>query len=169
MKDYYRYVKCIGRGYGRAPLAVVLAPTRELAKQVENELKESAPSIEVACVYGGVSIDIQVRQIQRGLDVVVGTPGRAIDLLNRGALNLGEVQCFVLDEADRMLAVGFEEDVEKILQHLPKQKQNLLFSATMPDWVKKLAGKYLKNHIVVDLVRNSAYLSSVMFILCMIY
>lgn len=140
------------RGYGRAPLSVVLAPTRELAKQVENELKESAPSIEVVCLYGGVSIETQVRQIQRGVDVAVGTPGRVIDLLDRGSLNLREVQYFVLDEADRMLAVGFEEDVEKILQHLPSQKQSLLFSATMPEWVKKLAGKYLKNHIVVDLV-----------------
>ncbi|MCO5560029.1 hypothetical protein L7F22_013635 [Adiantum nelumboides] len=140
------------RGYGRAPLAVILAPTRELAKQVETELKESAPSVEVVCVYGGVSLDGQVRQIQRGVDVAVGTPGRVIDLLDRGALNLREVQYFVLDEADRMLAVGFEEAVEKILQHLPPQKQSLLFSATVPEWVRKLAGKYLRNHIIVDLV-----------------
>ena len=133
---------------------MVLAPTRELAKQVENELKESSPTTEVLCAYGGVSIDAQVRQIQSGVDILVGTPGRVIDLLNRGALKLGEVKYFVLDEADRMLAVGFEEDVEKILQHLPSQKQCLLFSATMPEWVKKLAGKYLKNHIIVDLVNN---------------
>eukprot|EP00250_Pteridium_aquilinum_P004271 c14494_g1_i1 orf=359-2722(+) len=143
------------RGYGRAPLAVVLAPTRELAKQVENEFKESAPIVEIVCVYGGVPIDAQIRQIQRGVDVAVGTPGRVIDLLDRGALNLREVQYFILDEADRMLAVGFEEAVEKILQHLPPQKQSLLFSATMPDWVKKLAGKYLRNHIVVDLVGDN--------------
>lgn len=143
------------RGYGRAPLAVILAPTRELAKQVETELKESAPSVEIVCVYGGVPLDGQIRQIQRGIDIAVGTPGRVIDLLDRGSLNLREVQFFVLDEADRMLAVGFEEAVEKILQHLPAQKQSLLFSATMPDWVQKLAGKYLKNHLVVDLVGDN--------------
>ncbi|KAI5083937.1 hypothetical protein GOP47_0000106 [Adiantum capillus-veneris] len=143
------------RGYGRAPLAVILAPTRELAKQVETELKESAPSAEIVCVYGGVSLDAQVRQVQKGVDIAVGTPGRMIDLLDRGALNLREVQYFVLDEADRMLAVGFEEAVEKILQHLPPQKQSLLFSATVPDWVRKLAGKYLKNHIIVDLVGDN--------------
>ncbi|KAH7435212.1 hypothetical protein KP509_06G054800 [Ceratopteris richardii] len=107
------------RGYGRAPLDIILAPTRELAKQVETELKESAPSLEIVCVYGGVSIDNQVRQVQRGVDMVVGTSGHIIDLLDRGALNLRKVQHFVLDEADRMLAVGFEEAVEKILQHLP--------------------------------------------------
>lgn len=143
------------RGYGRAPLAIILAPTRELAKQVETELKESAPTVEIVCVYGGVPIDGQTRLIQRGVDIAVGTPGRVIDILDRGALNLREVQYFVLDEADRMLAVGFEEAVEKILQHLPPQKQSLLFSATMPEWVKKLAGKYLKNHIVVDLVGDN--------------
>lgn len=143
------------RGYGKAPLAVILAPTRELAKQVETELKESAPTVEIVCVYGGVPIDAQIRQVQRGVDIAVGTPGRVIDLLDRGALNLREVQYFVLDEADRMLAVGFEEAVEKILQHLPPQKQSLLFSATMPEWVKKLAGKYLRNHIIVDLVGDN--------------
>lgn len=143
------------RRFGKAPLAVVLAPTRELAKQVENELKESAQNVDVICVYGGVPIETQLRQLQRGVDVAVGTPGRIIDLLQRGSLNLREVQYIVLDEADRMLAVGFAEDVEKIFEHLPAQKQSMLFSATMPDWVQNLARRYLKNHLVVDLVGNN--------------
>lgn len=140
------------RRFGKAAMGVVLAPTRELAKQVENELKESAPNVEVICVYGGVSIEAQQRQLQRGVDVVVGTPGRIIDLLRRGSLNFHEVQYVVLDEADRMLAVGFAEDVEVIFQHLPPQRQSMLFSATMPDWVRGLSRKYMNNSLIVDLV-----------------
>ena len=84
--------------------------------------------------------------------MVVGTPGRLIDLINGGSLQLGEVQFLVLDEADQMLAVGFEEDVEVILQKLPTARQSMLFSATMPGWVKKLARKYLDNPLTIDLV-----------------
>lgn len=142
------------RRYGKAPLAVVMAPTRELAKQVENEFKESAPNLELVCVYGGVSIDGQIRQLQRGVDIAVGTPGRFIDLLERGSLNLHEVKYIVLDEADRMLAVGFVEPIQKIFQYLPPQKQSMLFSATMPTWVKDLARQYLKNPLIIDLVGN---------------
>lgn len=84
--------------------------------------------------------------------MVVGTPGRIIDLINGGSLKLGEVQFLVLDEADQMLAVGFEEDVEVILEKLPAKRQSMLFSATMPSWVKKLARKYLDNPLTIDLV-----------------
>lgn len=143
------------RRYGKAPLAVVMAPTRELAKQVENEFKESAPNLELVCVYGGVPIDGQIRQLQRGVDIAVGTPGRFIDLLERGSLNLREVKYIVLDEADRMLAVGFVEAIQKIFQYLPPQKQSMLFSATMPTWVKDLARQYLKNPLIIDLVGNN--------------
>eukprot|EP00250_Pteridium_aquilinum_P016736 c23265_g1_i1 orf=404-2731(+) len=142
----------MNRRYGKAPLAVIMAPTRELAKQVETELKDSAPTLELVCVYGGVSIEAQVRQLQRGVDIAVGTPGRFIDLLERGALNLGEVKYIVLDEADRMLAVGFVEAVQKIFEYLPPLRQCMLFSATMPPWVQDLARRYLKNHLIVDLV-----------------
>lgn len=86
--------------------------------------------------------------------MVVGTPGRLIDLINNGSLKLGEVEFLVLDEADQMLAVGFEEDMELILGKLPAQRQSMLFSATMPGWVKKLARKYLDNPLTVDLVRS---------------
>ncbi|XP_027115002.2 DEAD-box ATP-dependent RNA helicase 3, chloroplastic-like [Coffea arabica] len=140
------------RRSGRLPKVLVLAPTRELAKQVEKEIKESAPYLNTVCVYGGVSYITQQNAISRGVDVVVGTPGRLIDLINSGSLKLGEVQYLVLDEADQMLAVGFEEDVEVILEKLPSERQSMLFSATMPGWVKKLARKYLDNPLTIDLV-----------------
>ncbi|KAK7392153.1 hypothetical protein VNO78_20583 [Psophocarpus tetragonolobus] len=137
---------------GRLPKALVLAPTRELAKQVEKEIHESAPYLDTVCVYGGVSYVTQHTSLSRGVDVVVGTPGRIIDLVNGNSLKLCEVQHFVLDEADQMLAVGFEDDVELILDKLPSQRQTMLFSATVPSWVKKLSRKYLNNPLTIDLV-----------------
>ncbi|XP_021281532.1 DEAD-box ATP-dependent RNA helicase 3, chloroplastic [Herrania umbratica] len=137
---------------GRLPRVLVLAPTRELAKQVEKEIKESAPYLNTVCVYGGVSYNTQRNALSRGVDVVVGTPGRIIDLIESSDLKLGEVEYLVLDEADQMLAVGFEEDVEEILENLPSKRQSMLFSATMPSWVKKLARKYLDNPLNIDLV-----------------
>ncbi|KAL8234491.1 hypothetical protein R6Q59_020591 [Mikania micrantha] len=136
----------------RLPRVLVLAPTRELAKQVETEIKESAPYLSTVCVYGGVSYSSQQNALSRGVDVVVGTPGRLIDLIGSNSLKLGEVQFLVLDEADQMLAVGFEEDVEHILEQLPSERQSMLFSATMPGWVKKLSRKYLNNPLTIDLV-----------------
>lgn len=137
---------------GRLPRVLALAPTRELAKQVEKEIKESAPYLNTVCVYGGVSYVTQQSALSRGVDVVVGTPGRLIDLIKSNSLKLGEVEFLVLDEADQMLAVGFEEDVEMILEKLPSQRQSMLFSATMPGWVKKLARKHLNNPLTIDLV-----------------
>lgn len=136
----------------RLPRVLVLAPTRELAKQVEKEFKESAPFLSTACIYGGVSYVSQQNALARGVDVVVGTPGRIIDLVNSKSLKLNEVQFLVLDEADQMLAVGFEEDVEIILENLPAERQSMLFSATMPGWVKKLSRKHLNNPMTIDLV-----------------
>lgn len=103
-------------------------------------------------MYGGVSYSSQQNALSRGVDVVVGTPGRLIDLIGSNSLKLGEVQFLVLDEADQMLAVGFEEDVEHILEKLPAERQSMLFSATMPGWVKKLSRKYLNNPLTIDLV-----------------
>ncbi|KAL5580446.1 hypothetical protein UlMin_012888 [Ulmus minor] len=140
------------RRSGRLPRGLVLAPTRELAKQVEKEIKESAPHLNTVCVYGGVSYITQQSALTRGVDVVVGTPGRLIDLINGNSLKLGEIQYLVLDEADQMLAVGFEEDVELIMEKLPSVRQSMLFSATMPGWVKKLARKHLDNPLTIDLV-----------------
>ncbi|CAN6469580.1 unnamed protein product [Victoria cruziana] len=142
----------ITRRSGRLPRALVLAPTRELARQVEKEIQESASYLKTVCVYGGVSYNSQQNALSRGVDVVVGTPGRIIDLINNGSLQLGEVKYLVLDEADQMLAVGFEEDVEVILEKLPTERQSMLFSATMPAWVKKLSRKFLDNPLTIDLV-----------------
>ena len=123
----------------------MLAPTRELAKQVENEICITAPTLATACVYGGTPIGQQEGpSFRRGVDIVVGTPGRVQDLMNRGSLDLGEIEFVVLDEADQMLNVGFEEDVEAILQDCPESRQTFLFSATMPSWVKQITKKFLK-------------------------
>ncbi|KAL2316855.1 hypothetical protein Fmac_030731 [Flemingia macrophylla] len=142
-------------GRGRDPLALVLAPTRELARQVEKEFYESAPNLDTICVYGGTPISKQMRQLDYGVDIAVGTPGRIIDLLNRGALNLKDVQFVVLDEADQMLQVGFQEDVEKILERLPPKRQTLMFSATMPSWIRQITRNYLNNALTIDLVGDS--------------
>ncbi|XP_039053608.1 DEAD-box ATP-dependent RNA helicase 53, mitochondrial-like [Hibiscus syriacus] len=139
-------------GRGRNPLCLVLAPTRELAKQVEKEFHESAPNLDTICVYGGTPISKQMRQLDYGVDIAVGTPGRIIDLLKRGALNLSEVQFLVLDEADQMLQVGFADDVETILERLPANRQSMMFSATMPNWIRSLTQKHLKNPLTIDLV-----------------
>ncbi len=117
---------------------------------------ESAPMLSTICVYGGVSISTQIRQLQRGVDIAVGTPGRIIDLIDRRSLSLKDVMYMVLDEADQMLAVGFEEDVERILEQMPGDRQSMLFSATMPNWVKRLSKKYLKNPLIIDLVRSQS-------------
>ena len=130
-----------------------MAPTRELARQVEKEFRESAP-LDTLCVYGGVPISQQMRTLNYGVDVVVGTPGRVIDLLRRGVLNLSEIQFVVLDEADQMLAVGFDEAVEVIMEKLPQNRQSMLFSATMPSWIRKLTNQYLKDPVIIDLVSD---------------
>ncbi|KAE8675800.1 DEAD-box ATP-dependent RNA helicase 9 [Hibiscus syriacus] len=153
MDKIIRYNAQYGRG--RNPLCLVLAPTRELAKQVEKEFHESAPNLDTICVYGGTPISNQMKQLNYGVDIAVGTPGRIIDLLKRGALNLTEVQFLVLDEADQMLQVGFAEDVETLLERLPVNCQSMMFSATMPNWIRNLAQKQLKNPLTIDLVGDS--------------
>ncbi|CAN8268754.1 unnamed protein product [Cochlearia groenlandica] len=142
-------------GRGKNPLCLVLAPTRELARQVEKEFRESALSLDTICLYGGTPIGQQMRELGYGVDVAVGTPGRVIDLMKRGVLNLSEVQFVVLDEADQMLQVGFAEDVEIILQKLPEKRQSMMFSATMPSWIRSLTKKYLNNPLTIDLVGDS--------------
>jgi len=145
-----------GERRGRNPKCIVLAPTRELAKQVENEIFITAPTLATTCVYGGTPIGTQESKLRRGVDIVVGTPGRVQDLMNRGSLNLSDIEFVVLDEADQMLNVGFEEDVEAILRDCPESRQTFLFSATMPSWVKQITRKFLKpGHVVVDLVGDS--------------
>ncbi|KAJ6741578.1 ATP-DEPENDENT RNA HELICASE DBP3 [Salix viminalis] len=142
-------------GCGRNPLAMVMAPTRELARQVQKEFHDSAPSLDTICLYGGVPISSQMRELEYGVDVVVGTPGRIIDLMKRGSLNLSEIKHVVLDEADQMLGVGFVDDIETILSRLPKNRHSMCFSATMPSWIKQLVRKYLKDPLTIDLVGDS--------------
>lgn len=106
-----------------------------------------------------------MRVLNYGVDIVVGTPGRVIDLLRRGALNLSQTQFVVLDEADQMLAVGFDEDVEVIMEQLPQNRQSMLFSATMPSWIRKISNKYLKDPVIIDLVSDFFSYFPVNFIL----
>lgn len=134
------------------PQALVLVPTRELAVQVRDEcIKLSAGrQMHVIGVYGGKPIRQQVEQLRRGAEIVVGTPGRVIDLIGRGALLLGEIRVVVLDEADRMLDIGFRPDIEKILKRCPQSRQTLLLSATLPPPVKRLAERYMRDPEAVD-------------------
>ncbi|BBX42444.1 DEAD/DEAH box helicase [Mycobacterium simiae] len=130
----------------KATQALVLAPTRELALQVAEAFGRYGahlPQINVLPIYGGSSYTVQLAGLRRGAQVVVGTPGRVIDHLERGTLDLSRVDYLVLDEADEMLAMGFAEDVERILSETPEYKQVALFSATMPPAIRKLSAKYL--------------------------
>lgn len=133
--------------------ALILVPTRELAIQVAeeiNSLKGDKP-IVIVPIYGGQSIDQQIRQLKKGVHIVVGSPGRIIDHLNRKTLHLGDIDRLILDEADEMLNMGFIEDMEEIMRHTNPSKQTLLFSATMPKKIKDLANKYMDGykHLVV--------------------
>ncbi len=130
-----------------SPLALVVLPTRELAVQVRDETNRLAQfrDLKVVACYGGKPIASQVEKLRRGCDILVGTPGRIIDLANRGALSLGKARWVVLDEADRMLDVGFRPDVERILRMTPSSRQTLLFSATLAPPVVRLAKAYMRD------------------------
>lgn len=132
----------------RHPQALVLAPTRELALQVADAFQsfaETLKGIEVLPIYGGQAYGIQLSGLRRGAQVIVGTPGRVIDHLEKGSLDLSQLQFLVLDEADEMLNMGFQEDVERILESTPDRKQVALFSATMPNAIRRLSKQYLHN------------------------
>src|ERR1700722_665290 len=137
----------------KATQALVLAPTRELALQVAEAFSRYGahlPQINVLSIYGGSSYTVQFAGVKRVAPVVVGTPGRVIDHLERGTLDLSRVDYLVLDEADEMLAMGFAEDVERILSETPEYKQVALFSATMPPAIRKLTTKYLHDPLEVS-------------------
>jgi len=128
------------------PQALILCPTRELCLQITNDIKNYAknmPNVHVVAVYGGANISDQLRQIKRGVQIVVATPGRMLDIINRKAINFSEVQFVVLDEADEMLNMGFQEDIDSILSTTPEDKKTWLFSATMPTEVRRIAKKYM--------------------------
>ena len=132
--------------------AIILSPTRELAVQIGNNIKEFAkhmPNIKVVTVYGGANIEEQIRGLKRGAQIVVGTPGRTVDLINRRALKLGNVEWLVLDEADEMLNMGFKDELDKVLEATPETKQTLLFSATFPKEVEAIARNYMTKPVEV--------------------
>ncbi|ALN58478.1 ATP-dependent RNA helicase [Lysobacter enzymogenes] len=134
------------------PQALVLAPTRELAIQVAEAFQKYAthlPGFHVLPIYGGQSYYPQLQALKRGVQVVVGTPGRVIDHLERGSLDLSQLRCLVLDEADEMLRMGFIDDVENVLKKTPESRQVALFSATMPAQIKRIAQTYLKNPVEI--------------------
>ncbi|MEU6190297.1 DEAD/DEAH box helicase [Nocardia sp. NPDC047038] len=137
---------------GRSPRALVLAPTRELAIQVAEAFGRYAahiPGLHVLPIYGGQSYGVQLSGLRRGAHVVVGTPGRVIDHLEKGTLDLSQLQYLVLDEADEMLKMGFQEDVERILADTPSDKQVALFSATMPAAIRKISKQYLHDPVEI--------------------
>jgi ATP-dependent RNA helicase DeaD len=132
----------------RFPQALVVCPTRELCMQIVSELelfKKFMTGVQVLAVYGGTSIGMQIRDLKRGVQIVVATPGRLIDLIERKAINLEEIKYVVLDEADEMLNMGFQDDIEFILQNTPKRDATWLFSATMPPEIKRVSRKYMKD------------------------
>ena len=130
---------------GKQPRAIVLSPTRELAMQIakEIELFIGSRQLKVATVYGGQNIEIQLKALKSGVDIVVGTPGRVIDLMERKALKLDHIEFSILDEADEMLDMGFVEDIEIILDAAPENKRNLMFSATVPAEARKIAEQFM--------------------------
>jgi len=142
------------RGAPGSPAALIMAPTRELARQVENEISSLDPHLTSVCVYGGSAYGPMLGAIERGVDLVIGTPGRMNDLLERGALKLDRIKVIVLDEADEMLRVGFKEQMDTIIKMLPKERQTFLFSATMPDWVSQISRSYMNDPLILDLVKS---------------
>jgi ATP-dependent RNA helicase DeaD len=134
------------------PQALIVCPTRELCLQIEKEMehfKKHQPGIHIVAVYGGASISQQIRDIRRGVHIVVATPGRLIDLIERKAINLEQIKYVVLDEADEMLNMGFKEDIEFILQNTPERDSTWLFSATMPPEIRNVSKRYMQSPVEI--------------------
>ncbi len=132
------------------PQALILSPTRELCLQIASDLADFSkymPDIRVIPVYGGSSIQSQIRSLRDGVQIIVATPGRLIDLINRGVVRLGEVHTVILDEADEMLNMGFLDSINEILEHVPQERKMLMFSATMPKEIAKIAKTYMKDPV----------------------
>ena len=138
--------------------ALILAPTRELADQVADNVKRYITGTPLRCavVYGGVDMDPQTQALRTGVEIVVATPGRLLDHLQSKNTSLGQVQIVVLDEADRMLDMGFLPDISRILSLLPKERQSLMFSATFSEEIKKLAANFLREPVLVEVARRNA-------------
>ena len=132
--------------------ALILSPTRELAAQIGERFSAYGENLDIRhkVIFGAVNQNPQVRALQKGIDILVATPGRLLDLINQGHIDISKVEFFVLDEADRMLDMGFIRDIQKVLKLLPNKRQNLLFSATMPKSISDLAGSFLNNAVMID-------------------
>jgi len=148
-----------GPSSGRPPVrALILTPTRELAAQVEESVREYGKYLKLSSMvmFGGVGINPQITRLKSRVDILVATPGRLLDHVQQGTLDLSKVEILVLDEADRMLDMGFIRDIKKILALLPKQRQNLLFSATFSDEIKALADGLLDKPALIEVARRNA-------------
>lgn len=149
---------------GRGPQAIILAPTRELSQQITGEIQKLARNrgdVSICALYGGEPIERQIRALGRGVDIAVGTPGRVLDHIERRTLYLGDIFHFVLDEADRMLDIGFRPDIERIFRKLPSPHQTLLLSATISDEIRKLARRYMHKPIEMNLSRDEPSVESI--------
>lgn len=146
-------LKAEGKRTQKTTRALILAPTRELAVQIGENIKAYSKYLHLrsVLVFGGVSIKPQISAVQPGVDILVATPGRLIDLMNQGHVNFNGVEFLVLDEADRMLDMGFIRDIQKIVDRLPKNRQTVFLSATMPQSVVKLANSMLRNPVRIDI------------------
>ena len=153
----HRLAECAIMPHRRQPRALILAPTRELAAQIEYSFRTYGRHLHLrsAVVYGGISIRPQIQTLAHGIHILVATPGRLIDLMNQGHLRLDAVEVFILDEADRMLDMGFIRDVKKIAAALPKRRQTALFSATMPKSVQGLADSLLSDPVRVEAAQSA--------------
>src|ERR1044071_6005315 len=158
-----------GRSRARMPRSLILEPTRELAAQVSENFEKYGKyhKLSMALLIGGVQMGDQVKALEKGVDVLIATPGRLMDLFQRGKILLNGCEMLVIDEADRMLDMGFIPDIEEICSKLPKSRQTLLFSATMPPPIQKLAQKFLNEPKRVEVARPaSAYINIEQKIVC---
>lgn len=143
--------------------ALILTPTRELALQISECIQDYAKNTRIrhGVIFGGVNQHPQIEVLRKGIDILVATPGRLLDLMNQGFIRLSTVQYFVLDEADRMLDMGFIHDIKRLLPKLPKEKQTLFFSATMPDTLVSLMNSLLKNPVKISVTPKSSTVSAI--------
>ena len=152
--------KLSGRNFSLAPTeprSLILAPTRELASQINEQIEKYGKDLKIksAVIFGGVGQSAQVAALRNGLDILVATPGRLLDLMNQGHCRLNKVEIFVLDEADRMLDMGFIHDIKKVIAKLPEKRQTMLFSATMPNEIVGIANRILKSPVRVEVTPAS--------------
>ncbi|MGH9809596.1 MAG: DEAD/DEAH box helicase, partial [Terriglobia bacterium] len=152
-----------GRAKARMPRSLILEPTRELAAQVAESFEKYGKynKLSMALLIGGVSFDEQDRKLDRGVDVLIATPGRLLDHFGRGKLMLSQVNILVIDEADRMLDMGFIPDVEEICKKLPFTRQTLFYSATMPPEIQRLTDQFLHNPVRVEVARPATTASNI--------